>query len=107
MAAGYACLKLLKKWRENVLLQETKQLASGFKHLADKHGIPMLVHQVGGMFGFFFADQETVTCYEDVTKCDVERYSFFHLMPVFTWHHQHSKQALRLLLTVQKRLMQH
>ncbi|MDW2265955.1 aspartate aminotransferase family protein, partial [Vibrio sp. 1557] len=43
--------------------------------------IPLVVNQVGGMFGFFFTDQETVTCYEDVTKCDIERFKrFFHLM---------------------------
>ncbi|CSB48059.1 glutamate-1-semialdehyde 2%2C1-aminomutase [Vibrio cholerae] len=33
------------------------------------------------MFGFFFTEQETVTCYEDVARCDVERFKrFFHLM---------------------------
>jgi glutamate-1-semialdehyde 2,1-aminomutase len=33
------------------------------------------------MFGFFFTDQARVTCYEDVAKCDVERFKkFFHLM---------------------------
>ncbi|MFA0567320.1 glutamate-1-semialdehyde 2,1-aminomutase [Vibrio gallaecicus] len=82
MAAGYASLNLLREeGNEKRLAAKTKQLANGFKDLADKHGIPMLVHQVGGMFGFFFTDQATVTCYEDVTKCDVERFKrFFHLM---------------------------
>ena len=82
MAAGYACLNLLREeGNEKRLAAKTKQLADGFKHLADKHGIPLLVHQVGGMFGFFFTEQEAVTCYEDVTKCDVERFKrFFHLM---------------------------
>ncbi|NOH97299.1 glutamate-1-semialdehyde 2,1-aminomutase [Vibrio sp. 99-70-13A1] len=82
MAAGYASLNLLREeGNEKRLAAKTKQLANGFKDLADKHGIPMLVHQVGGMFGFFFTDQKKVTCYEDVTKCDVERFKrFFHLM---------------------------
>ena len=82
MAAGFACLSLLKEEGiEKRLAAKTKQLAEGFKVLAEKHGIPMVVNQVGGMFGFFFTDQETVTCYEDVTKCDVERFKrFFHLM---------------------------
>ncbi len=62
-------------------LEKTKQLADGFKALADKNHIPLLVSQVGGMFGFFFTDQEKVTCYEEVAKCDVERFkAFFHLM---------------------------
>ncbi|OEE33849.1 glutamate-1-semialdehyde 2,1-aminomutase [Vibrio ordalii] len=82
MAAGYACLTLLKEeGNEKRLAAKTKQLADGFKELADKHGIPLLVSQVGGMFGFFFTDQERVICYEEVAKCDVERFKrFFHLM---------------------------
>lgn len=82
MAAGYACLTLLKEeGNEKRLAAKTKQLADGFKELADKHGIPLLVSQVGGMFGFFFTVQERVTCYEEVVKCDVERFKrFFHLM---------------------------
>lgn len=82
MAAGYACLSLLKEeGNEKRLASKTKQLAQGFKTLADKHGIPLVVNQVGGMFGFFFTDQAQVTSYEEVAKCDVERFKrFFHLM---------------------------
>ncbi|SHF76866.1 glutamate-1-semialdehyde 2,1-aminomutase [Vibrio gazogenes] len=82
MAAGYACLSLLKEeGNEKRLASKTKQLADGFKFFADKHGIPLLVHQVGGMFGFFFTEQQQVTCYEDVARCDVEKFKrFFHLM---------------------------
>ncbi|MFC1237055.1 glutamate-1-semialdehyde 2,1-aminomutase [Vibrio sp. F74] len=82
MAAGLACLKTLTaEGNEAALAEKTKQLADGFKALADKNHIPLLVSQVGGMFGFFFTDQEKVTCYEEVAKCDVERFkAFFHLM---------------------------
>ncbi|GLO59972.1 glutamate-1-semialdehyde 2,1-aminomutase [Vibrio sp. MACH09] len=82
MAAGLASLKALTvEGNEQKLADITKQLADGFKQLADKHAIPMLVSQVGGMFGFFFTEQEKVTCYQDVAKCDVERFkTFFHLM---------------------------
>ncbi|MCL9781074.1 glutamate-1-semialdehyde 2,1-aminomutase [Vibrio sp. S4M6] len=82
MAAGYACLNILKdEGNHKRLTAKTKQLADGFKSLADKHGVPMLVSQVGGMFGFFFTEQDKVTCYEEVAKCDVERFKrFFHLM---------------------------
>ncbi len=82
MAAGYACLTMLKEeGNEKRLASKTKQLADGFKELADKYGIPLVVNQVGGMFGFFFTDQPEVTCYEHVAKCDVERFKrFFHLM---------------------------
>ncbi|EKO3557474.1 glutamate-1-semialdehyde 2,1-aminomutase [Vibrio metschnikovii] len=82
MAAGYACLSLLRQeGNEKNLAAKTKQLADGFKQLADKHAIPLVVNQVGGMFGFFFTDQPSVTCYEEVAKCDIERFKrFFHLM---------------------------
>ncbi|MEH0690721.1 glutamate-1-semialdehyde 2,1-aminomutase [Vibrio cholerae] len=82
MAAGYACLSVLREeGNEKRLAAKTKQLADGFKTLAAEHGIPLLVNQVGGMFGFFFTDQERITCYEDVTRCDIERFKrFFHLM---------------------------
>jgi glutamate-1-semialdehyde 2,1-aminomutase len=82
MAAGFACLKVLtEEGNEKRLASTTKQLALGFKELANKHGIPMVVNYVGGMFGFFFTDQETVTTYEDVTKCDIEQFKrFFNLM---------------------------
>ncbi|SDH25799.1 glutamate-1-semialdehyde 2,1-aminomutase [Vibrio xiamenensis] len=82
MAAGYACLNMLKEeGNEKRLAAKTKQLADGFKELADKYSIPLVVNQVGGMFGFFFTDQPEVTCYEHVTQCDVERFKrFFHLM---------------------------
>ncbi|MGC9422929.1 glutamate-1-semialdehyde 2,1-aminomutase [Vibrio sp.] len=82
MAAGYACLSLLKEeGNEKRLAYKTKQLAEGLKFLADKHGIPLVVNQAGGMFGFFFTDQPQVTCYEEVVKCDVARFKrFFHLM---------------------------
>jgi glutamate-1-semialdehyde 2,1-aminomutase len=75
MAAGYACLTLLSEEGNE------KRLANKTKQLADKHGVPLVVNQVGGMFGFFFTEQETITCYEEVAKCDVERFKrFFHLM---------------------------
>lgn len=82
MAAGLACLKELKEeGNEERLAKRTKQLTKGLKKSAEKHGIPFTVNRVGGMFGFFFTEQKQVTCYEDVTKCDTERFKqFFHLM---------------------------
>ncbi|WP_073580333.1 glutamate-1-semialdehyde 2,1-aminomutase [Vibrio quintilis] len=82
MAAGYTCLTLLKEeGNEQRLAKKTKRLADGMKQLAVDYNIPLLVHQVGGMFGFFFTEQDKVTCYEEVAKCDVEQFKrFFHLM---------------------------
>lgn len=82
MAAGLACLKELRgEENEARLAKRTKQLTKGLKKAAEKYGIPFTVNRVGGMFGFFFTDQNSITCYEDVTKCDIEKFKrFFHLM---------------------------
>lgn len=82
MAAGHACLSVLTQpGNEQRLAHTTQRLAEGFQALADKYGIPLKTHQVGAMFGFFFTDQETVNCYGDVAKCDIERFKrFFNLM---------------------------
>ena len=82
MAAGHACLNVLtQEGNEQRLANTTKRLADGFQSLADKYGIPLKTNQVGAMFGFFFTDQDSVTCYDDVARCDIERFKrFFNLM---------------------------
>ncbi|NBI43651.1 glutamate-1-semialdehyde 2,1-aminomutase [[Haemophilus] felis] len=82
MAAGFACLTELKKaGNEQRLAQLTEKLARGLKSLADKHQIPFVVNYVGGMFGIFFTEQAEVTSYEDVMRCDTEKFKvFFHKM---------------------------
>ena len=82
MAAGEAALTALcEEGNAEKLADFTKKLADGFLNAAKKHGIALVVNQVGGMFGFFFTDQKSVNTFSDVQKCDIERFkSFFHLM---------------------------
>ena len=82
MSAGLACLtELSKAGNEAKLAEKTKTLAEGFKTLADKHNIPLTVQYVGGMFGLFFTEQQTIESYQDVMKCDVNAFNtFFHKM---------------------------
>ena len=82
MAAGIACLtQVAQPGVHQTLTERTTQLAEGLLDAAQKENIPFVVNHVGGMFGLFFTDTETVTCYQDVMKCDVERFKkFFHLM---------------------------
>ncbi|MDH2925281.1 glutamate-1-semialdehyde 2,1-aminomutase [Nicoletella semolina] len=82
MAAGLACLtELSKSGNQEKLANQTQILAQGFKSLADKHNIPLCVQYVGGMFGIFFTEQEKVENYQDVAKCDAEKFNtFFHKM---------------------------
>lgn len=82
MAAGYACLTEVSQVGVHQTLTElTEMLAAGLLHAAQEENIPLVVNNVGGMFGLFFTEAPTVTCYQDVMQCDVERFKrFFHLM---------------------------
>lgn len=82
MAAGYACLtQIAQPGMHDKLNRLTSQLAQGLLDAAKQENIPVVVNQIGGMFGLFFTDADSVTCYKDVTQCDVERFKrFFHLM---------------------------
>lgn len=82
MAAGYACLsQIAQPGTHQTLTELTTQLAEGLLYAAQQENIPLVVNHVGGMFGLFFTDAESVTCYADVCRCDVERFKkFFHLM---------------------------
>ncbi|OBX09048.1 glutamate-1-semialdehyde 2,1-aminomutase [Gallibacterium genomosp. 3] len=82
MAAGIACLtELAQPGNEALLAAKTKTLAEGLKALAEKHHIPFVVNYVGGMFGIFFTESETVESYADVMNCNIERFkTFFHHM---------------------------
>ncbi|MEN5016700.1 glutamate-1-semialdehyde 2,1-aminomutase [Erwinia sp. Eh17-17] len=82
MAAGFACLtEVSRPGTHETLTRLTTQLADGLLAAAKAENIPLVVNHVGGMFGLFFTDAESVTSYADVTKCDVERFKrFFHLM---------------------------
>ncbi|MCA7015098.1 glutamate-1-semialdehyde 2,1-aminomutase [Dickeya dadantii] len=82
MAAGFACLsEVAKPGVHQKLTELTTQLAEGLLAAAKTQQIPLVVNHVGAMFGIFFTDADRVTCYQDVLKCDVERFKrFFHLM---------------------------
>jgi glutamate-1-semialdehyde 2,1-aminomutase len=82
MAAGIATLRELAKpgFFDN-LGARTRVLAHGLKERAHAAGVPLAVHAVGGMFGFFFTDIAAVTRFSEATKCDLERFKrFFHAM---------------------------
>ncbi|PIJ49805.1 glutamate-1-semialdehyde-2,1-aminomutase [Erwinia sp. OLTSP20] len=82
MAAGHACLsEIARTGVHETLTALTNQLAQGLLDAAKEQAIPLVVNNVGGMFGLFFTDAPRVTCYADVTRCDQERFKrFFHLM---------------------------
>lgn len=82
MAAGLATLKLVQQpGFHDRLSQQTAKLANGLKQKADAAGIPMSINYVGGMFGFFFTEEDNIEFFEQVTQCDQERFKkFYHGM---------------------------
>ncbi|MBL0552105.1 glutamate-1-semialdehyde 2,1-aminomutase [Aeromonas caviae] len=82
MAAGLTMLDLLlEPGLYEQLSAKTARVAEGLKAAAARHSIPLAINYVGGMFGFFFTDEPEITRYEQVTRCDMERFKrFYHLM---------------------------
>ena len=82
MAAGLTMLDLLlEPGLYEQLSDKTARVAEGLKAAATRHGIPLAITYVGGMFGFFFTEETEITRYEQVTRCDMERFKrFYHLM---------------------------
>lgn len=82
MAAGLAMLKSVSKggFYDN-LSERAAALMAGLRQQAKAASIPFTTNQVGGMFGFFFSEEETVSNYAQATQCNVERFkAFFHAM---------------------------
>ncbi|AGH80544.1 glutamate-1-semialdehyde-2,1-aminomutase [Psychromonas sp. CNPT3] len=81
MAAGLAALTALDTPNYKQLAQKTEKLALGLQRVAKEENVALSVNYVGGMFGFFFTEQEQVTNFEQVCNCDVDKFKkFFHLM---------------------------
>jgi glutamate-1-semialdehyde 2,1-aminomutase len=82
MTAGLVSLELISEpgFYED-LEQKTRQLMQGLGERAEVANIPFLTNEVCGMFGLYFTEQESVTSFADVKKCDVSRFQmFFHKM---------------------------
>ena len=81
VAAGLKTLEIVSRAGfYECLTGQTQKLMAGLKQSADEAKVPFAVDSVGGMFGFYFADQ-VPTSYEAVTKTNIEMFKkFFHLM---------------------------
>ncbi len=84
MAAGISALEQLSENADCIyqdITAKAKQITEGFKQEADKAGIALTTNQVGGMFGFFFTSEDSVSTYKQATECNIERFQkFYHLM---------------------------
>ncbi len=81
MAAGLATLKELDKpGVYEDLGSKAVWLVNEIKDIFENASVPYRIQQVGGMFGFFFIDQD-VNGFDDALSCDTERFiKFFREM---------------------------
>ena len=82
LAAGLATLKLAAADGFHEQLNTAAQrLTSGLQTRADAAGIPFTTNQVGGMFGFFFSTEPAISRFEQVCRCDLQKFQqFYHGM---------------------------
>ena len=82
MTAGLKTLELISREDFYVdLTMKTKVLLEGLKEAANNHNIPFTTSQVGGMFGLFLTEADSVNTFAEVSQCNIERFNtFFHAM---------------------------
>jgi glutamate-1-semialdehyde 2,1-aminomutase len=82
MAAGLVTLEgLSAPGFHDRLAARTTQLVEGLEAAAKEAGVAFTTNHVCGMFGLFFSETAPITRYEQVMRCDVERFKrFFHAM---------------------------
>ncbi len=77
MTAGLATLKELNKpGVYEDIGSKSVWLVNEMKDILNKKSVPYRIQQVGGMFGFFFIDQD-VNNFDDALKCDTKLFSRF------------------------------
>ncbi|MGO1502068.1 MAG: glutamate-1-semialdehyde 2,1-aminomutase [Marinobacter sp.] len=78
MCAGLATLNAISEpGFHDRLTQKTIALRDGLKAAADAAGIPLVVQGAGAMFGIFFTEGSSITRFDQVMNCDVERFKKF------------------------------
>jgi len=82
MSAGLTTLNLISAPNFfDQLTATTLSLVDGLQKRADAAGIPFTTNAVGGMFGLFFSEAESISSFDQVMNCNQERFNtFFHGM---------------------------
>jgi len=82
MSAGLTTLNLISapNFFEELSVTTTS-LVNGLQEVANGAGIPFTTNAVGGMFGLFFSDADSISSFDQVMNCNQERFNtFFHSM---------------------------
>ena len=80
MAVGLAMLNILENdefFYQN-LSESAQYLTKGIVTVADENNIALTSNSVGGMFGIFFSAEETVSNFNQVSRCDIDLFKKFH-----------------------------
>jgi glutamate-1-semialdehyde 2,1-aminomutase len=82
MAAGLAMLEQVSQpGFYDDLDKKARYLMDGLQQTADAAGIPLTTNQAGGMFGFFFSEEKSISRYAQVTRCNMDQFrAFYHGM---------------------------
>jgi glutamate-1-semialdehyde 2,1-aminomutase len=82
MTAGLATLELLEQPGFFAdLTANTSKIVDGMKAAAKAAGVPFSTNQAGGMFGFFFTNNDPVSNFEQVMNSDTDMFNrFFNAM---------------------------
>nr|CAA6830520.1 MAG: Glutamate-1-semialdehyde aminotransferase (EC [uncultured Thiotrichaceae bacterium] len=82
MSAGLKMMEIISRDGFHAeLTEKTTGLVNGMCEAAKEAGIAFSSNQVGGMFGLFFSEEENVTNYQQVTRCNIDQFNhFFHGM---------------------------
>jgi glutamate-1-semialdehyde 2,1-aminomutase len=82
MAAGLANFDLITQAGfYDTLTKKVERLTGGLEDVAQQANIPLTTNRVGGMFGFFFTEENPVNNFQQVSACDIERFrAFYHGM---------------------------
>ncbi|WP_459480798.1 glutamate-1-semialdehyde 2,1-aminomutase [Clostridium saccharoperbutylacetonicum] len=84
MAAGLATLNKIKNnldYYDHIEKMGAK-FEEGVLTISKKYNLPVVINRVGGMMTIFFTDLKVVRTYDDVKKCDVEKFNkyFEHML---------------------------
>lgn len=82
VAAGLAVLhEISKPGFYDELSSLTEALIQNLIKIGKATGIPITGHAIGGMFGFFFAEEKQITRFDQVTRSNIDLFKrFFHRM---------------------------
>jgi glutamate-1-semialdehyde 2,1-aminomutase len=77
MTAGLTTLNLINENKEFYTELEAKAafLCDGLQNNLDKLGFPGVINRVGSMFTLFFSEENEVKNFNDVKKCDTDRFA--------------------------------